>query len=165
MLHLFSVAKVEKMATKRKSNKRETKSSRVIDIDKAREERREKRALVESKKKKKTKPAREEISQRRASKLVRKKLVYFAIFLILLGVIGLSVFRLISLKVEEANAQAEYEALQKEKMALTAELKIVDRDEYIEQKAREELKMILPGERLYIISGGEKSEEKNEKQN
>ncbi len=149
------------MATKRRNTKRETKTSRVIDIDKAREERREKRALIESKRKRRGRPAKEEISQRKSNKLVRRRAVYFAVFLILFAIIGYSVFRLVSLKMEEANAKAEYEALLREKTALAEELKIVDRDEYIEQKAREELKMILPGETLYIISDGEATDEED----
>ncbi|MDD2484847.1 MAG: hypothetical protein PHQ50_07495, partial [Eubacteriales bacterium] len=74
------------MATKRKNTKRETKSSRVIDIDKAREERREKRALIESKRKRRGRPAKEEISQRKSNKLVRRRAVYFAVFLILFAI-------------------------------------------------------------------------------
>ena len=139
------------MAMKRKNNRRDTKASRVIDIDEAREERRRKRALAESKKKKKVRNA-NPVSKRRSGKTMRRRTVYTLIVGILLAIIGFSIFNLVSLKMEEARVQAEYEALLSEKAELEEELSNVDSDEYIEQQAREELKMILPGETLYIIS-------------
>jgi len=150
------------METKRKSNKKGTKVSRVIDIDKAREERKSKRVLAESKKKKRLRTIpRVGVSRRRSTQALRKKSVYLIIAVVLLIIIGVSVYNLVSLKMEQAKVNADYAALVKEKAQLNEELSNVDSDEYIEQKAREELKMILPGETLYIISHGEKDENNN----
>ena len=150
------------MATKRNSNKKGTKTSRVIDIDKAREERKSKRVLAESKKKKRLRMIPHGgVSRRRSTQALRKKSVYLIIAVVLLIIIGVSVYNLVSLKMEQAKVNADYAALVKEKAQLKEELSNVDSDEYIEQKAREELKMILPGETLYIISHGDKDENSN----
>ena len=74
-------------------------------------------------------------------------------------IIGTSVFNVISLKMEEAHAKAELSALEAEKKALQEELSVVDSKEYIEQQAREQLRMIQPGETLYVLKKREKAED------
>jgi len=133
----------------------------VIDINQAREARREKRALAESRRQKREKPDKEELSRRMTGKRSRKRMIYGFVALALVLLIGYSVFSLITLKMEAARAKQELGELKREKAALVEELKHVNSDEYIEQKAREELKMILPGETLYIISDGESDEKKD----
>jgi cell division protein FtsB len=64
-------------------------------------------------------------------------------------------FRLISLKIEESRAESDLAALQKEKQELEEELSHVYSKEYIEQQARAELRMIFPGEILYVLKDGE----------
>lgn len=152
----------EKMVAKHKNNKKGTTTARVIDIDKAREERRSKRVIAESKKKKRQRvtPA-AGASHRRSTQALRKRSIYLIIAVILFVIIGVSVYNLVSLKMEQAKVNEDYAALIKEKAQLKEELSNVDSDEYVEQKAREELKMILPGETLYIISHGEKDENNN----
>lgn len=133
----------------------------MIDINQAREARREKRALAESRRQKREKPDKEELSRRMTGKRSRKRMIYGFVALALVLLIGYSVFSLITLKMEAARAKQELGELKREKAALVEELKHVNSDEYIEQKAREELKMILPGETLYIISDGESDEKKD----
>jgi len=144
------------MARKRRS--REFKNSQVIDIAAAREERRQRRALASAKKQQKEKRHKEEPSKRRAVKLARRRIVYGLIFIIISVIIGFAVFNLISLKIEEANAIAELEALKEERDRLEEELSHIDSDEYIEQQARRELRMILPGETLYVLKNKEDDE-------
>ncbi|MGI6727125.1 MAG: FtsB family cell division protein [Anaerovoracaceae bacterium] len=136
---------------KRRKN-RKFNNDQIIDIESAREERRKRR---KNKQQSEEKPG-EGITHRRATKIRRHKAIYSAVFLILIVIIGLSVFNLISLKLEEATAGSELKALKKEKKVLEEELKHVDSNDYIEQQARQELNMILPGETLYILEKEEK---------
>ena len=141
----------------RKKRSREFKNGQVIDIDAAREERRNRRAEVSAKKSQKEKRPKEKISRRKTVKIVRRRVIYSVIFLIIVVIIGLSVYHLISLKMEEARAQTELEALEHQKRDLEEELSHIGSQEYIEQQARQELRMILPGEILYVL----KEEEEN----
>ena len=77
-------------------------------------------------------------------------------FLIIIGVISLVRARIdISSKARELEAvTAQYE----EQLAMNNELANLlnnSDDQYIEEKAREELDMVFPGERVYIIRPGE----------
>jgi cell division protein DivIC len=141
------------MARKRRS--REFKNSQVIDIDKAREERRKKRAEASLKRPKKVDREKGEPSKRRMAKRNRKRWVYGLIILVITFLIGMAFFRLISLKIEESRAESDLAALQKEKQELEEELSHVYSKEYIEQQARAELRMIFPGEILYVLKDGE----------
>ncbi|MCQ2565950.1 MAG: septum formation initiator family protein [Clostridia bacterium] len=92
----------------------------------------------------------------------RRRLVVLAIFIILCAVIGLvgkSVVNLVQLESEKKAREAELETLQQQIEKDEATLKEVNSDEYIEQQARSELRMIKEGEVLYIInSDGSKTE-------
>lgn len=141
------------MARKRRS--REFKNGQVIDIDKAREERRKKRAEATIKRSRRDERDKEEPSKRRMAKRYRRRFVYGLIFLVIATLIGISLFHLITLKIEESKAEAELAALHKEKQELEEELSHVYSKEYIEQQARAELRMIFPGEVLYVLKEGE----------
>lgn len=135
----------------RKKRSREFKNNRVIDIKTAREERRDKRIQAVTKKARNERRTKEELSHRKAAKILRRRLIYSGIFIIIIAIIGFSIYNIISLKIEQARATAELESLIQEKESLTEELSQVDSREYIEQQARQELRMILPGETLYIL--------------
>jgi cell division protein DivIC len=124
----------------RRQREKEFKDGQIIDISEARKER-------------------ERPSRRHTAKNLRRKLVYGIIIFSILMVVGGSLYNLISLKSEEAAAREKLEALEAEKKTLEEELSIVDSKEYIEQKAREQLKMILPGETLYIVKEKESSKD------
>lgn len=141
------------MARKRRS--REFKNGQVIDIDKAREERRKKRAEATIKRSRRDERDKEEPSKRRMAKRYRRRFVYGLIFLVIATLIGISLFHLITLKIEESKAEGELAALHKEKQELEEELSHVYSKEYIEQQARAELRMIFPGEVLYVLKEGE----------
>lgn len=141
------------MARKRRS--REFKNGQVIDIDKAREERRKKRAEATIKRSRREERDKEEPSKRRMAKRYRRRFVYGLIFLVIATLIGISLIHLITLKIEESKAEADLAALHKEKQELEEELSHVYSKEYIEQQARAELRMIFPGEVLYVLKEGE----------
>ncbi len=138
---------------RKRRRSREFKSNQVIDMEAARRERRERRQLAAASKQQKMKQPRQELSRRQVVKNWRRRIVYIGIFIIIGVIIGVSAYNVISLKAEEAAARAQLEALEQEKRTLEEELSIVDSKEYIEQKAREDLRMILPGETLYVLRG------------
>jgi cell division protein DivIC len=67
-----------------------------------------------------------------------------------------AVYRIVELKKEKAAAEARLEELQEKLDQLEDELTRVTSDEYIEQQARTQQKMIFPGETLYIVVPPEK---------
>ncbi|HHX14117.1 MAG TPA: septum formation initiator family protein [Clostridiales bacterium] len=95
----------------------------------------------------------------------KKRWLLILICGLLFLVIAVSGYRLIALKIEARQAQTELERLTQERERLKKELKSIDSDGYIEKKAREELKMILPDEMLYVIvesedkAGGQSGQE------
>ena len=127
------------------------KAKNVIDIEQARAERRKKRAEAAAKRGPKP-PAAPVASPRRAAQKNRRRLVYLLVFLAILLVAGSSIFRIIDLKAEERKAQQDLEALEKTRARLQEELSRVDSEEYIEQQARQQLRMIFPGETLYVLA-------------
>lgn len=97
-------------------------------------------------------------------KRVRRRLVYAAVILFLIGVISVSAFKVLNLVMENEEAQARLESLEEEKAKLEEELARVGSDEYIEQQAREQLNMIMPGETLYVLKDKKTDGDKEEDQ-
>ena len=83
----------------------------------------------------------------------RRKIMLVAIAVVLVAgfIFGRAVYRISELKKEKAQAEAKLEALQEKLDQLEDELTRVTSDEYIEQQARTHLRMIYPGETLYIV--------------
>ena len=79
-------------------------------------------------------------------------LVLFAVLCAVIGLVGKSVVNLVQLESEKRERERELEALKQEIEKNEATLKQVNSDEYIEQQARSELRMIKEGEVLYIIN-------------
>ena len=138
----------------RKSRSRQFKrSSRVIDMDEARQQRHEKREKAQA----------EELIERTASderKLKRKRalrkkqsrhrLLIIGVAMVLLVMLSVSVVNIIQLKNEEREALEKQAELKAQQEQLEKELKDVDSDENIEDLAREKLKLTKPGETVYI---------------
>ena len=136
----------------------------VINIDEAREQRREKRRLEKEKREEKqSRPEKAAVSQRRRTRERRRNMVYLLIFAIIVGVIVYSIWNLWSLKQLERQAQEELLAKQEEKERLQLELEHVESDASIEQEAREQLHMIRPGETVYILPTDPSKETNNAK--
>ena len=88
----------------------------------------------------------------------RRRVLAIAALLVIIAaaLVGRSIYRIIELQREKARAEAELAELQEKIERLNSELKRVSSDEYIEQQARTQLKMIFPGETLYIVVPPEK---------
>lgn len=128
------------------------KEQQVIDLEEARKNRRIKRkeeALKKEQRKKKFKK-KPVVSQRKASKKARRRFLCLIIFVVILAVAGIYVYNLSLLKTAEKDAAAHKASLEKEKTRLQQELTQVNSPEYVEQQARKQLRMIKPGELLFV---------------
>ena len=135
------------------------KNNQVVDIEKARRERREKRQkLIEAEAKKRIAEKNSDSSRKKARKN-RRRLAYFAVLLVFLAVIGVFAYRIFALTQEKARLEAERERLLMTKDRLEKELESVNSSEYIEQQARSHLRLIRPGETLYILPQTKSPEE------
>ena len=126
------------------------KETRVVDISEAREERRRSRTETQSKKEK-TANTEKPKKKRKKKRLWRRTLIYMGIICIIFLLAGLSVYKIIDLKLEENKLEGQRQELIKEQKKLKEELKNVNDPEYIEQQARKQLKLIMPGETLYVL--------------
>lgn len=144
------------MLKKKKRRSREFKNgSQVISIEEARRSRKRKREQAAVKKYKMKKP-KSVVTQRQAVKKARRRMVYLFIFLFVICVIGASVFNIISLKLTEAKTLKEQQDLLQQRAKLEKVYSQVDSPEYIEQQARQQLRMIKPGEILFILQDQDK---------
>lgn len=89
--------------------------------------------------------------KRKLKQVSRNIFVYLMMALIVISIVGFSVFRIVDLKLEERQLLAQQEALVQEKEKLKEQLENVNNPEFIEQEARKQLKLIMPGETLYIL--------------
>lgn len=139
------------MLKRKKRRSREFKSSsQVIDIEDARRERKKKRNEA-AEKRGKAQKTKQIVTERQAGKKARRRMVYFFIFLFILCLIGVSAFNIISLKLTEAKTIKEQQELLEQKDKLEKIYSQVNSPEYIEQQARQQLRMIRPGEILYVL--------------
>ena len=140
---------------RRKRRSREFKNnSQVIDIDKARKERLEKRQAEKAKEEEKIRYAasqntRGKMAIRRSQR--RRRLLIGIIVVCIIGVVAFSILNVVSLKKEQKNMREQQEALQKEKAQLEKELSEINDPENIENQAREQLRLIKKGEYLYVF--------------
>lgn len=140
------------MARKRRS-KQFKRSSRVIDMDEARQRRLEKRQREQIEI-----PQAQTTSDERKMRRVRalrkkqgrKRLFAIVVAVCLVLVLGLSVFDIIKLKAEEREALKKQEQLKAQQEQLKEDLKESGSDQNIEDQAREKLKLTKPGETVYI---------------
>ena len=65
--------------------------------------------------------------------------------------VGRSVYRIFELRREKAEAEARLAEIQEKIERMEQELTRITSDDFIEQQARSHLKMIFPGETLYIV--------------
>jgi cell division protein FtsB len=145
------MSRVGSMLKKKKRRSREFKnSSQVIDINEARQLRKQKREEA-AEKKYKVRKTKSVVTQRQAGKKARRRMVYFVILLAILGIVAASVVNIISLRLAKAETLKEQQALLEERARLERTYSQVNSPEYIEQQARQQLKMIKPGEILYVL--------------
>ncbi|MCI8630928.1 MAG: hypothetical protein HFG67_01475 [Firmicutes bacterium] len=128
------------------------KNNQIIDIEEARRERREKRTQAAKKAKAEKRGKQEQTaSARKKSQKNRRRLIYAAIIFVIIAAIGMSAFKIISLLYEKSKLEKEHDRLLALKERLEQELESVNSPEYIEQQARSHLRLIKPGEILYIL--------------
>ncbi len=138
------------MAKKRRSSQFKD-SSQVIDIDEARRKRQEKR------KKQQRQAKEQEIGRSRTVRASikagrrKRKALYAVIILAIIAAIGMSVANIVSLKAEQKEVKEEQKQLLEEKEQLEKQLKQSGKPAYIEDAAREMLRMVNPGETIYIV--------------
>ena len=135
----------------------------VIDLDHAREARREKRTALKELREEKFR-VREATKKQRAKKR-RKLMVYLGFFSVAVIFIGLSAWNLVSVNVQYKDVLSENETLKQQKAELEEELSNTSDPDYIEQQARSQLKMIRPGERLYVFPKDESVSDAAEDEN
>ena len=140
------------MAKKRRS-KQFKRSSRVIDMDEARQQRQEKREKTQIDVPQEQ-TASDERKMKRMRALRRKQGRHRAIVILVSAVLivflSLSVIDILKLKAEEREALQKQEQLKAKQEQLKEDLKDVDSEENIEDQAREKLKLTKPGETIYI---------------
>lgn len=129
----------------------------IINIETARRKKepsKKKRTLS-----KKNKPVeKKQLSPRARKKRNRRRLLY----IILIGIVALVLVgfagKIISLKAENARLLEEQKNLKEIKRELQQEKKNVNSLDYIEQQAREQLHLVLPGEILYVLPDEKETE-------
>lgn len=153
----------------RKRRSREFKNnSRVISIEDARKQRLEKR---QAEKKKEEERIRYATSRNTRGKMAirrnraRRRLLVVIIGVFVFGAIAFAVFNVISLKKEQHQMRQQQEALEKEKAQLEEELSKINEPENLEKQAREQLRLIKEGEKIYVfpeevIKAGQEAEDK-----
>ena len=148
------------MLKRKPRRSREFKSnSQVIDLEEARKQRKKRREEA-AEKRGKAQKTKYVITERQAGKKARRRMVYFLIAIFILCIVGASIFNIISLKLTEKRLMNEQQALLEEKDKLETIYSRVNSPEYIEQQARQQLKMIKPGEILYILPDKEEKSDK-----
>ena len=118
-------------------------------ISQRQRERKERRELQRHKKAVQTEKAR--IAAEKAKRRRRIFLAALAALVIAAVFVGRSLYKINELQKEKREAEARLQEIQEKIERMEDELTRITSDEYVEQQARSHLKMIFPGETLYII--------------
>ena len=139
---------------KRKSRSRQfKKSSRVIDMDEARQQRIEKREQVQAEEEREQTASDERKLRRKRAlrkKQSRRRLLVVAVAALLVLFLCLSVVDILKLKSEDREALKKQEQLKAQQEQMKEEIKDMTDEENLEDLAREKLKLTKPGETIYI---------------
>lgn len=148
------------MAKKRRSSQFKE-SSQVIDIEEARRKRQEKRKKQQDREKQAEAATQQRRVARSRVKAGRRKksIVYAVIILAIIAAIGMSIWNIIALKADYNEAKAQNEQLTQQKKELEQQIEDSSKKEFIEKEAREQLRMVNPGETVYIVPYAEEETE------
>lgn len=142
------------MGKKRRS--REFKNnSQVIDMDEARKKRLAKRREEKAREEER---ARRHARQSTAGKMAirrqktRRRILIGLIVVCIIGAMSLSLINIISMKKEQSDVLVQQEQLKREKSSLEKELENISDSDNLEEQARNQLRLIKPGETLYMFS-------------
>ena len=141
------------MAKRRSRSRQFKRSSRVIDMDEARQERLEKREKAQEEEiREQTASDERRLKRKRAvrRKRSRRRLIVLGVAAFLIVMLCISIVNILQLKSEEREALKKQEQLKAKQEQMQEELKDADSDENIEDQAREKLKLTKPGETIYI---------------
>jgi cell division protein FtsB len=141
------------MARKRMSRSQEYIRDSISRPSEAQEVREERKKWREDEMLRKSSCQVEELapSSRRKAKTTRRRIISLVILIMILvaaGIQGAKIYSLIQEK--ETLIQVQHELI-KERSKFLELLTNVNSTEYVEQQAREQLKLIMPGETLYIF--------------
>lgn len=146
------------MGRKKRRSKQFKDSSKVIDMEQARAERqrrRESSAPKTEEVKKEVSPAASARQSQRRTMLRRRKqtrrLAVIGIAVVLVIIMGISLGNIIMLKHELHQAEKQHEEYAKEKEQLEKEMAEVNDLDYLEEQARDQMRLVKPGETLYIF--------------
>lgn len=151
---------------KRRRSAEFKRNSQVIDIEEARslrQERREQRALEE--KRQQELAEEKKLSARRKKQKRNRRLIYLGAIVLIFGLAAYCIWDIVVLSIEKEDVLREQQALLQEKERLQQEINNVNDPKYIEQQARLQLRLIMPGETLFVLpkpdesAGGDSSEE------
>ena len=129
-------------------------NSQVIDMEEARRRRQEKRRSEQRKSEEREREAarrntRGKMAIRRSRN--RRRLMTGLIVMFVIALISFSVINIISLKKEQHDMKEQKQELLDEKDELTKELENANDLENIEEQARDQLRLIKPGEKIYVF--------------
>ena len=122
------------------------KNNQIIDFEKAKETRKEKREALLSAEEK------EKLSKRERLRKVRKRNFYFLVMIAIVVTVCFAIFNVTSAREDLSVAIANKEALERERARLEQRLQSVETPEFIEYRARTLLRMVRPGEIYYVLS-------------
>lgn len=135
-------------------------NNQLLDFKKAKKEREKaakaakKARKAELRRQRKEPPATEAERKHRErirKKNNRKRLLVAVVTLVVVLVVGFSTYGIVEMKMQQKKLITKQEQLKEKKKSLQKELDTVNAREYIEQQARKQLKLILPGETLYML--------------
>lgn len=139
---------------KKRRSREFKKNSQVIDIEQARKQRLDRKA---AEKKREEERIRYAASQNTRGKMairrsrMRRRALMALLVVAIIGVLVFSVWSIVSLKKEQQDMRDQLDALEKEKAQLEKELSHINDPENLEEQARDQLRLIKKGERLYIF--------------
>ena len=139
---------------------------KIIGIEEAQKLRREKRSAAVTKKK--VQEANEnalkatQVPEKKKSKLflLSKRVAIFAVATFAIVFVLLSAVQLINLSMAAHEAETVLAEKEAEKALIEKQLTLIDDPAFIESQVREHLRMIRPGETLYVFSEPEKETDK-----
>lgn len=139
---------------KRRRSKEFKNNSQVIDMEQARAQRLEKRRAERQREEKKAQEAarrktRGKMAIRRSRN--RRRLMIGIVVMVIIGLISFSVINIISLKREQHDMEQQKQELEEEKEQLSKELENAGDLQNLEEQARDQLRLIKPGEKIYIF--------------
>lgn len=94
---------------------------------------------------------RKSTNKKKRIRINKVRIVVTVIVVVLIAVVGVSIKNVFDLRAEQDELRAKNKQLASEKASLKEELKNVNDYDYIEEQARIQLKLIRPGEILYVL--------------